>query len=214
MIVYYGGEDQVTKLIAKRLIQYVAQLDGLDDIILDDANPREYGARALEKIPLMVRLSMEAPVVCVFDSDGDCIISILRKYAGDNWKKQRLAINFAIDEGETWLMADRKGFSKYFGLELSAVPSKMDNMEELSYSIPYKTSLYFLQKLVPLSSKKSVVENFHCDRPGKKPPTYNSLWPEFIEKYWNVEMASQNSDSLLRAINRIRIALYPALDVT
>ena len=41
MIVYYGGEDQVTKLIAKQLIRYAAQLEGLDDITLDDAKPRD-----------------------------------------------------------------------------------------------------------------------------------------------------------------------------
>lgn len=206
MIVYYGGEDQVTKLIAKQLIRYAAQLEGLDDITLDDANPRDYGTRALEKLKLIIQLSVAAPVVCVFDSDGDCVVELLKKYAG-NWKNQHLAINIAIDEGETWLMADRRNFSDYFGLKLSLIPDKKENSQELSESIPYKTILYFLQQLVPHSRKKKVLKNLTCERPGKKPPTYNALWAEFIEKYWDIAIASNNSDSLLRAITRVRLAL-------
>ena len=199
MIVYYGGEDQVTKLIAKQLIRYAAQLEGIDDITLDDANPRDYGTRALEKLKLIIRLSVAAPIVCVFDSDGDCVVELL--------KKQHLAINIAVDEGEAWLMADKKNFSDYFGLKLSLIPDKKENSHELSESIPYKTSLYFLQQLVPHSRKKKVLNNLTCERPGKKPPTYNALWAEFIEKHWDIDIASHNSDSLLRAITRVRLAL-------
>ena len=83
MIVYYGGEEQVTKLIAKQLIRYAARLDNLT---LDDANPRDYGTRALEKLKLIIRLSNAAPVICVFDSDNDCVIEILNRYARDGWK--------------------------------------------------------------------------------------------------------------------------------
>jgi len=39
----------------------------------------------------------------VFDSDGDRVVELLKKYAGE-WKKHHLAINIAIDEGGTWLM--------------------------------------------------------------------------------------------------------------
>lgn len=207
MIVYYGGEDQVTKLIAKQLIRYATQLEGLDNLTLDDANPRDYGTRALEKLKLIIRLSNAAPVICVFDSDNDCVIEILNRYARDGWKKQHLAINIAIDEGETWLMADRQSFSDYFGIRLSLIPDIKKNSQELSESIPYKTSLYFLQQMVPYSRKKRVLENLSCERPGKKPPTYNALWADFIENHWNMEIASHNSESLLRAINRVQLAL-------
>lgn len=207
MIVYYGGEDQVTKLIAKQLIRYAAQLEGLDNLTLDDANPRDYGTRALEKLELIIRLSNAAPVICVFDSDNVCVIEILNRYARDGWKKQHLAINIAIDEGETWLMADRQSFSDYFGIRLSLIPDMKKNSKELSESIPYKTSLYFLQQMVPYSRKERVLENLSCERPGKKPPTYNALWADFIENHWNMEIASHKSESLLRAINRVQLAL-------
>ena len=52
---------------------------------------------------LLIRLSVVAPGVCVFDSDGDRVVELLKKYAGE-WKKHHLAINIAIDEGGTWLM--------------------------------------------------------------------------------------------------------------
>lgn len=207
MLVYYGGEDPVTKLIAKRLIMHAAELDGYADMELEDANPRDRGAKALDNLHLMIRLSKSSPVVCVFDSDGDCVVEILEKHAPEGWKGENLAVNIAIDEGETWLMADSKNFAQYFGLKRSDLPAKQEKSLELSSSIPYKTSLYFIQKLVPLSKKSKVKESLSCQRPGKKPPTYNNLWPDFIESYWNVEEAAKNSDSLRRAIQRVRMAL-------
>ena len=207
MLVYYGGEDLVTKLIAKRLIIYAARLDGIHDLSLEDANPRYYGTRALEKLDQMIRLSTTAPVICVFDSDGTCVLELLKRHTKNGWKKKQLAINIAIDEGETWLMADRKGFAQYFGIKLCAIPDKKKNAIELSSSFPYKTSLYFLKELVPLSKKKKVLETLGCERPGKKPPTYNTLWPEFIERHWNIGEAIKNSDSLARAVDRIKAAI-------
>lgn len=207
MLVYYGGEDTVTKLIAKRLVMYAAELDGYTDIELEDVNPRDHGTKALDNLHLMIRLSRTTPVICVFDSDGDCVLGILKKYAPDGWKGSSLAVNIAIDEGETWLMADSKNFALYFGLKRSHIPIIQKNSLELANSIPYKTSLYFLRELVPLSAKPKVKESLSCQRPGKKPPTYNLLWPNYIEKHWNIEEAAKYSDSLRRALQRVRTAL-------
>ena len=207
MLVYYGGEDTVTKLIAKRLIKYVAESDGRIELELEDANPRDHGTKALDNLNLMIRLSRTTPVICVFDSDGKCVVEILRKYAPDGWKNDKLAINIAVDEGETWLMADAKNFARYFGLKRASVPVKHVNSLELSESIPYKTSLYFLRELVPQSKKYRVIESLTCLRPGKKPPTYNNLWPDFIENHWDINEAIKNSNSLQRAVRRVQTAL-------
>ena len=104
---------------------------------------------------LLIRLSVVAPVVCVFDSDGDRVVELLKKYAGE-WKKHHLAINIAIDEGGNLVDADKRNFSDYFGLKLSLTPDKMETSQELSESIAYKTNLYFLQQLVPHSRKNKV----------------------------------------------------------
>lgn len=213
MKVYYGGEDTVTKLIAKRLIQHAASLESLEITELEDANPRDYGTKALEKLKQMVRLTRFAPLVCVFDSDGGCVVELLEKYVPDQacrqrgWKEPRLAVNIAIDEGETWLMADRAGFAAFFGVDENLIPQKLETAKELSQSIPYKTSGYFLNAIAPYSRKKKVVETFAVPRLNRKPPTYNRLWPDFIAKHWNIANACGNSESLSRAVARVRTAL-------
>lgn len=121
-----------------------------------------------------------------------------------------MAINIAIDEGETWLMAGRKGFSQYFGVKSSLLPIKQDDSQELADAIPYKTSLYFLNEIAPHTNKKKVRETFTCMQQGRKPPTYNNLWPDFIENYWNVDKAVKNSHSLQRAVQRVQTALQRA----
>jgi hypothetical protein len=204
MLVYFGGEDTVTKLIAKRIIQHIMTPD---DVIFVDINPRDYGTRALEKIVLACRLSDSAPVVFVFDSDCCCVVDLLKKYAPEGWTKPHLAINVAIDEGEAWLMADRAGFAKYFGIALSKIPILRDDTSEISSSVRYKTSLFFLQELAPTSRKSKVRDSFKCVQPCKKPPTYNNLWPEFINNIWNIDEAAKNSESLFRTIQRIKKAL-------
>ena len=207
MQVFYAGEDDVTKLIAKRIIEYSAQLEGLNSIKMNDANPRDRGTKALDKLDTVIRLSNNYPVVCVFDSDSDCVLELLKKYAPDGWKKDRLALNFAIDEGETWLMADRRSFASYFGLRVSHIPEKKQGAKELSQSIPYKTSLFFLDKLIPESQTKKYVSILENRQPGRKPATYNSVWPNYINNYWNIANACENSDSLSRAVDRTRNAL-------
>ena len=213
MKVYYGGEDTVTKLIAKRLIQHAARLEKLEVTELEDANLRDYGTRALEKLNQMIRLSAFAPLVCVFDSDSECVVELLKKYVPEKeqgqkgWKGPRLAVNIAIDEGETWLMADRAGFAAFFALDEERIPRKADQERELSLSIPYKTSGYFLNSIAPYSRKRTVVEMFAVRTPGRKPPTYNNLWPDYIANHWNIERACGNSESLSRAVARVRTAL-------
>lgn len=210
MLVYYAGEDEVTKLIAKRLIEYAAQLEGIHDISLDDANPRDRGTKALDKLDTTINLSEYSPVVCVFDADNNCVVELLKKYTSRGWKKERLAINFAIDEGEAWLMADRNSFANYFGLKVSSIPKKKKNAKELSESISYKTSLFFLNEMVGLSRKRKLISKLTDRQPNRKPAMYNTVWPSYILDCWNIEMARKNSESLSRAVERTRIALRAA----
>ena len=201
ILVYIGGENDVTKTIAKKLVEYTLFRYEHESVVFEDLAGRSRGTGVLSKLPNMVELGKKSLVVFVFDSDGDCVVETLKKYCPDGWKSEFCAINIAIDEGESWLLADRAGFSKYFGIKLSDIPRCETGRDEIH--LPYKTSLYIMKELVPKSSKKRVKENLQCTKTLKKPPTYNNLWIDYIMNFWNIEEALKKSKSLAKAVVRI-----------
>lgn len=201
MIVYIGGEDFVTKQIAKRLVRFCVPEKNVE---FEDLTLRTHGTRALETLAMMKKFARQYPVVSVFDTDGDCVIELLRKYMSAESNIDYAAINFAIDEAEAWLMADREGMAEYFKISVDKIPDKKVADTEISCVIPYKTSLFILQEIAPLSRDLYIRDMLAVDKLGKKPATYNSVWGKYIDEIWDIEAACVNSVSLTRAVERIK----------
>lgn len=204
MLVYIGGEDQVTKLIAKKIVSSILPNANIE---FEDVSPRDYGAKALSKIDQMVKLGETYPTICVFDSDANCSVTLLKEHTTNGWKSRRCAINIAVDEAESWLLADREGFSRFFGIDIENIPKLSDGQTEISSLIPYKTSLYILQKLIPLSKNKLYSQELACIERNKKPTNYNTYFQAFINTAWDINNARNNSAILNRAIVRCTAAL-------
>lgn len=203
MTFYYGGEDTVTSELAKQLIKHCCMLE-VQSYEVEDVLMRKNGESALTALPQCVALGKTAPVVCVFDSDGRCVVDLLNKNSTDGWKSRHSAINIAKDEGEVWLLADRRGFSDFFQIPQKFIPERAPSHGEISDTLKIKPSLYMLDSIFCHSESQKIRAIMHIERPYRKPSTYNNLWPEFIQKHWNIEVASQNSDSLRRAVIRTK----------
>ena len=201
MTIYYGGEDDVTKYIARKLAYAVSNEMKLKDAIIEDVGIRERGAAVKNKLQQIIRLGKKTPVVFVFDSDGDCVVDILKQTCPEGWTDSFCALNIAIDEGESWLLADKKGFADYFGVAGEDIPI-FQKAGEVTY--PCKTSLYIMKNIIPKSRKKEIRENMCCTERGKKPATYNVFWKDYIDNVWNMNEAEKMSDSLSRSINRVK----------
>lgn len=202
MTVYIGGEDFVTKQIVKRLIKFC--IPKAAEIEFEDLTVRAHGTRALEKLKIMLNFAKEYPVAAVFDSDGNCIIELLERYTSEKENADYAAISFAVDEAEAWLMADREGLADYFKIPVGKIPEKKRSDPEISHNMPYKTSLFILTEIAPLSEVSSIREALAFERPGKKPSTYNSVWGRYIDEIWNIDAACKNSESLKKAVIRIK----------
>ncbi|MCI8511218.1 MAG: hypothetical protein HFE83_04395 [Lachnospiraceae bacterium] len=174
------------------------------ELEFEDLTFRTHGTRALETLKTMLNFAKNYPVVSVFDSDNDCIIELLEKYTYDKKNVDYAAINFAVDEAEAWLLADRDGLAEYFRIPVERIPMKGHGALEISSSIPYKTSLFILTEIAPLSNNASIKKALAFERPGKKPSTYNSIWKKYIDEIWNIGSACTNSESLERAVKRIK----------
>lgn len=201
MRVYISGEDGVTKAIAKRLVLYTANTSDIDFF---DATSRDSGSKVWQNLDRLVKLGEKNPTVAVYDSDGECVISLLQEYCPNGWDSRYSAINIAISEAESWLLADREGFSNYLHVAKKHMPVLQEHKMEISDSIDYKISLYLMRNIAPESNKASIREGLRFTDRYKKPSTYNEIIVPFVDKYWNIDNALHNSESLRRSVRRVR----------
>ena len=142
MTIYYGGEDDVTRYIARKLAYAVSNEMKIENVSFEDVGIRERGTAIKSKLQQLVRLGKKNPIVFVFDSDGDCVADILKQACPEGWTDTYCALNIAIDEGESWLLADKIGFADYFEVSVEDI-AFAEEADEVTY--PYKTSLYIMK---------------------------------------------------------------------
>jgi len=194
------GEDAVTRAIIKKLLQYSGQ---------DVQVIREEPIRGGEIKQKILKYNLLGQPVCVLtDLDTyDCPPALIQDWFGDSSIKPNLIFRVACDEAETWLMADKKGFSKFLGIQESLLPGlkKLDfkNPANIELHFPYKPSLFLMTELVPKSSHSTLVEQLTPRKGAKKGPEYNTAILPFIQNSWSIEAAMHNSYSLRKAVKRI-----------
>ncbi len=204
--IFIVGEDDATKAIIKRLIgDYNSNLNIVQSI------PAR-GSEIKTKIKEFNALAVAYPVILLTDLDNEPCAPIGKKnLLGGIIQSQNFIINIAYDEAEAWLMADTKGFSKYFGIPIDRMPQftmqKMQGRKSLSeISLNVKSSWYLTHELAHLSNKQGIRAQISVPRTERtcKGKEYNSALVPFINTIWNPEGARQVSNSLNRMITRIQ----------
>ena len=193
------GEDLATREIIKRLISQYC---------LNAAILREEPARGSEIQAKILQYNMLAefyPVFVLVDEDEECPPNKIQNWFGGNIIAPRMLFRVAVDEAESWLLADQSGFSNYFRIAKAEIPlsAVRGREKEVSFSIRYKTSLFIMLELAPKSRSASVREQLTPRNRANKGPAYNSAMAPFIINVWNTENARQNSSSLDKAIIRL-----------
>lgn len=195
-----AGEDTVTREIIKRLIEYA----GLNINISREEPIR--GGKILESLPKYNILGL--PVIALIDlDDADCPVSLLNNIFHQTPINNNLLLRIAVDEAESWLMADKEGFSQYLSIPFDKIPanksldSKNDRNIELRF--PYKPSLYLMRELASISSNTELKKQLTPKEGAKKGPEYNTAITPFIREKWDIKNAMRNSYSLQKAIQRI-----------
>jgi hypothetical protein len=137
----------------------------------------------------------------------NCAPELISEWFGKAVFHKQFLFRVAHKEAESWLMADRKGFSKWLDIPINLIPDskiidKRKSIFELEF--PYKPSLYMMKEIISKSSKKELVEKLTPNEGARKGPAYNSAIVPFIKNTWDIEYASRNSFSLKRTIEKIK----------
>ena len=209
--VYISAEDPVTKAVIERLLSYTSPR------LKVFKNIPARGGEIKNKILQLNTISATRPVVALIDlDDNGCAPTLKKELLHGNTPQTDFLLNIAIDEAEAWLMADKKGFSAYFGFPESLIPDatmqKMGGMvkvQEMEFNL--KSSWQLTHQIMPSSTNAELKAQMVAQGNAAKGKEYNTAILPFINNVWNVAAASANSDSLRRMIRRLQdlITRYP-----
>ena len=169
------------------------------------------GSQVKAKIPNFNLLAETIPVILLTDLDEEPCGPIGKSnLLGTIVQKPNFVINIAVDEVEAWLMADKEGFARYFGIPIAQMPistmQKMSGRKALpEISVSVKSSWLFTHSLMQRSThaeRKAQVAVSPTDK-NCKGKEYNTAVVPFIQNVWNPEVARVASDSLNRMIVRL-----------
>lgn len=133
------------------------------------------------------------------DSGCDCPVEACRKHflAGDERDNKLFVCRFAVNELESWLMADREAIAAFLGISPTKIPRNPDS------EIDPKRKLVNLAR----TSHKTKVQDLIVPSKGHGGPVgpgYRLSMTEFVNKHWSPKRASRISPSLARCIRRLR----------
>ncbi|MDP9832102.1 hypothetical protein [Trueperella abortisuis] len=131
----------------------------------------------------------------VRDSDGDCAVEIRDRLLGGPCPPNFL-LRIAVPMMEEWMLADVEGAASFFRLPLNVLHNAQQSVH------PKKELLRAVAHFGTKTMKQRLVRD--GDRPG---PEFQSVYGEFSQ-VWDIDNAMKNSESLRRAHDALRRALF------
>jgi hypothetical protein len=133
------------------------------------------------------------------DAKTVCPPSALQTYLWDKvpHPAPSFLYRFAVNELESWLMADREGLADFLSVSVNRMPQKPEQ------EIFPKKALVNIARC----SKKTVIKEGIAPPLGHKAsvgPSYIALLREFVVDRWNIEAAMIRAPSLARCVRRLR----------
>jgi hypothetical protein len=202
--IYWGHEvasmaKPTVKLAIEGFIDHAALRRLVKEAGFEPGDAHGFKGKALidKRIKNYARAAMHEPWIVLRDLDQDspcagALRAQLLPKAGP-----MMCFRIAVRAVESWLMADRDGISKVFGLRLNDLPKTPDDL--------MRPKVEMLEALI--NSNKREVRNSMVvrSRAGvlEEGPEYNARLVAFADKLWEPEAGSAHSNSLKKAIVRI-----------
>ena len=126
---------------------------------------------------------------------AECPPVLLREWLPHS-RHPNLLFRVAVREVEAWLLAHREAIAKFLGVRKDAIPAEADNIPD-----PKRVLISLAKK-----SKKRQLREAIVPRPGstaKVGPDYNGQLAFFVEQFWDIAKAAENSPSLRRAVRAL-----------
>ncbi|MEJ0002375.1 MAG: hypothetical protein WDN30_00025 [Pararobbsia sp.] len=171
------GEDRLCCALGERLVSAALPTWQLA------ASPIDTGG-VTKLIPSLSRYAKQAtyvqPVLCIADTDGKCPLELVGDWL-PNHAPNNLMLRLAVVEAESWVLADRRGFSDAFQVALNKLPVNLDDEPD-----PKRFRLNLISKSRKRSFRDDMISQTDRSKPGAG---YNVHLGEFVRSRWNVQKA-------------------------
>jgi len=150
------------------------------------------------KIPGLNRSGAGMNWLILRDLDrDDCAPGLLRTLLGGVALSPRVCLRIAVRKVESWLLADKKGFSQAFAVSLHRLPDNPDSLED-----PKRVLVDLCRK----SRSKRVRDDMLPAPNGRRQvgPGYESRIADFVRDTWNLRSAAKQSPSLGRTVANLQ----------
>lgn len=185
------GEDAPCCALGEQLVQTVLPTWRL-------AGPSINTNGITKLVPSLFRYAEVArhvqPVLCIADTDGGCPSKLLASWRPRN-APDGLVLRLAVNEAESWLLADRQAFAAAFEVPSNRVPRHADDIPD-----PKSLVLSLVAKSRRRVFRDEMVSRTNPCKPGTG---YNLHVCAFVREHWSALRARHASDSLDRALKRL-----------
>ncbi len=190
-------EDLLSEVVAKKIIASTRS-----DIHVNQVIGRKGSGHLRNKAAELNRVARSQPVFILADSDSlsACPIELVSTWLGGR-KNKMLIFRFVVTEIESWVLADRLAFAKFFSILYDRIPQSTDNI---------RNPKEFLINLVRRSRSKKIKNDLlpKLGATTKVGPGYNTHLIDFVTNNWDAGRAASSSASLDKTIRKIREFSY------
>jgi hypothetical protein len=185
-------EDELSEAVGSRLVAEV-----LPEFDVVQKLRRGGNGYLRTKCQSFNRMAVRHPVLLITDLDNsECASALIESWFGILPRNANLKFRVAVREIESWLLADHQGMQNLLvngANNIAANPDELPNPKE-----------YLLQraKRAPRDVKNDLIRSKGAL--AKQGLGYNSRLCRFVREAWDPASASQRSNSLARAIERLR----------
>lgn len=183
-------EDPLSEAIARKIIKQSQY-----QMVIGNCYRKGGYGYIKRTLPGFNRASKVTPFLVLADLEAECPPIQIRDWLPMPMHPN-LLFRIAVMEAESWILADREGLASFLGVSVNLIPNAVDNIADPKQ---------FLINLAKRSHNRAIREAIvpaHSST-ARIGPDYNGQVIHFVENYWDIEAATNNSPSLARTVKAI-----------
>jgi hypothetical protein len=184
-------EDILSEIVMKKLLTHTGRPYEIGDCHLGRGN-----GFIKKTIAGFNNASKGMPHFILTDSDNyRCPIDLIQDYLPGNIHPNMI-FRIAVNEVESWVLADREGFAQYLRINVERIPLDCDSIADPKVHIISLArrcrNNYLKRGIIPKSGSTA-----------KQGPYFNDCLIPFVKDNWDINNACNHSESLSRALRAL-----------
>lgn len=191
VVISLAVEDQLSEVVLKKILSIAK-----DRFLVSTCYSRGGFGYLKKNIASFNNAAKGIPFVVLTDLDAsECPPALIREWLPYP-KHHNLLFRIAVREVEAWLLADRKGSAGYLGIAIESIPLDVESIKD-----PKQALIELTKKSIKRRIRESIVPGSKSG--ARQGPDYNGALITFVNEFWNITVAKENSVSLKKTVKSV-----------